>query len=67
MNTRMFALLACPVCKRSLEYDQHASALLCRADRLAYPIRDGIPVMLVEEALPIDPEAADQAAHVTRA
>ena len=51
MDARLLDILACPVCKGPLRYERKESLLVCRADRLAYPIRDGIPVMLEEEAL----------------
>jgi hypothetical protein len=49
-------ILACPLCKGPLRHDRDAKVLVCRADRLAFPIRDDIPVMLEEEArqLPAD-------------
>jgi uncharacterized protein YbaR (Trm112 family) len=62
LDHRLVNLLVCPVCKGPLELrrdaDLHPSALLCRADRLAFPIRDGIPVMLESEATTIDSDAA---------
>ncbi len=55
---RLIDLLVCPLCKGPLEMRRDAELrptdLLCRADRLAFPIRDGIPVMLESEATPID-------------
>jgi uncharacterized protein YbaR (Trm112 family) len=50
MDSRLLEILACPVCKGSLQWLKPSQELLCRADRLAYPVRDGIPVMLEEEA-----------------
>lgn len=50
MDSRLLEILACPVCKGPLIYRKSAAVLVCRADRLAYPIRDDIPVMLEEEA-----------------
>jgi uncharacterized protein len=56
MDTRLLEILACPVCKGPLKHHREAQVLVCRPDRLAYPIRDDIPVMLEEEArqLPAD-------------
>jgi len=58
LDHRLIDLLVCPVCKGALEMrrdaDLRPTDLLCRADRLAFPIRDGIPVMLESEATPID-------------
>ncbi len=50
MDARLLEILACPMCKGPLLYRREASVLVCRMDRLAYPIRDGVPVMLEEEA-----------------
>jgi len=50
METRLLELLVCPICKGRLYPDRQRAELVCRADRLAFPIRDGIPVMLESEA-----------------
>ncbi|HEX7044672.1 MAG TPA: Trm112 family protein [Burkholderiales bacterium] len=50
MDRKLLDILVCPVCKGRLHYDKAKAELVCRADRLAYPIRDDIPVMLEEEA-----------------
>ncbi len=50
MDARLIEILACPVCKGPLKYQREPQALVCRMDRLAYPIRDDVPVMLEEEA-----------------
>ena len=59
---RLIELLVCPLCKGKLvmlrDADNRPTALACHADRLAFPIRDGIPVMLENEAQPYDPEAS---------
>lgn len=56
-------LLVCPICKGPLTHDREARELICPADRLAYPIRDGIPAMLENEARSLDePPAAAGAA-----
>ena len=49
MDKKLLDILRCPVCKGVLHYDKAARELICRGDRLAYPIRDDIPVMLIEE------------------
>ena len=58
MDKKLLDILACPVCKGPLIYDQENQELICKADRLAYPVRDDIPVMLEEEArqLPAEEE-----------
>lgn len=48
-------LLVCPVCKGPLHFDPAQPALVCNADRLAFPVRDGIAVMLENEARSLDP------------
>lgn len=54
VDARLLDILVCPLCKGPLEYDKKAQELICRPDRLAYPIRDGIPIMLPEEARRLD-------------
>lgn len=58
MDKKLLDILACPVCKGPLVYRQKDQELVCKADRLAFPIRDDIPVMLEEEArqIPADEE-----------
>jgi uncharacterized protein YbaR (Trm112 family) len=50
MDSKLLDILVCPICKGKLYYDKKAAELICRVDRLAYPIRDDIPVMLEDEA-----------------
>jgi uncharacterized protein YbaR (Trm112 family) len=50
MDKKLLDILACPVCKGPLIYHKDEAELVCKVDRLAYPIKDGIPVMLEEEA-----------------
>jgi uncharacterized protein YbaR (Trm112 family) len=50
MDTRLLDIMACPVCKGPVQYRRSEQVLVCRLDRLSYPIRDGVPVMLEEEA-----------------
>ena len=57
MDTRLLEILACPLCKGPVVHRRDAHVLVCRADRLAFPIRDGIPVMLESEARPWEPAA----------
>ncbi len=56
MDVRLLEILACPICKGPLTYQRDAQVLVCRMDRLAYPIRDAVPVMLEEEARQLAPE-----------
>lgn len=60
MDKRLLEILACPVTKGPLIYDKAAQELISIAARLAYPIRDGIPVMLPEEARQIGEEEAER-------
>ena len=53
VDPRLLEVLVCPVTKASLVYDAEANELISRTARLAYPIRDGIPIMLPEEARPL--------------
>ena len=55
MDSRLLDILVCPVCKGPLVYHKADGELLCRADRLAYPIRDDIPVMLEDQARKLAP------------
>ena len=54
MDNRLLDILACPLCKGPLVHHRAEAVLVCRADRLAFPIRDGIPIMLVSEARALD-------------
>ena len=54
MDSRLLDILVCPICKGPLLYRKAEQELVCKADRLAFRIRDGIPVMLEEEARKID-------------
>ena len=50
MDSKLLDLLACPVCKGPLLWHRTSQELVCRVDRLAYPVREDIPIMLEEEA-----------------
>jgi uncharacterized protein YbaR (Trm112 family) len=54
VDPRLLEILVCPLTKTTLEYDAEKQELISRAARLAYPIRDGIPIMLPDEARRID-------------
>lgn len=56
MDRRLLDILVCPVSKAPLEWRADYSELWCKPSRLAYPVRDGIPVMLEEEARPLSDE-----------
>jgi len=61
MDKKLLDILVCPICKGKLVYRKDAGELICKVDRLAFPIRDDIPVMLVDEAreLPAEEEVTD--------
>ncbi|QQD21402.1 Trm112 family protein [Oceanospirillaceae bacterium ASx5O] len=50
MDKQLLSMLVCPLCKGKLKYDAEAAELLCTFDGLAFPVRDGVPVMLEGEA-----------------
>lgn len=54
LDTRLLDILACPVTKSSLTYDEDAQELISKKAKLAFPIRDGIPIMLIDEARELD-------------
>jgi hypothetical protein len=62
MDPQLLDILVCPLCKGRLQHDRNNHELVCKADRLAFPIRDGVPVMLESEARELDsaaPKATD--------
>ena len=60
MDQKLLELLVCPVTKGPLTYDRDRQELVSKSARLAYPIRDGIPVMLEEEARRLTPEECER-------
>lgn len=58
MDARLLEILVCPVCKGPLDFRKANQELVCKACRLAYPVRDDIPVMLEEEARQLSHEEA---------
>lgn len=52
LPTELLEILVCPKCRGELEYREEPEALLCHACRLIYPVEDGIPIMLIDEAKP---------------
>ncbi|AYH42931.1 Trm112 family protein [Azoarcus sp. DN11] len=59
MDARLLEILVCPICKGPLDFVKEKQELVCKADRLGFPIRDGIPVMLEEEARQLSAEEVD--------
>jgi len=60
MDKKLLDILACPSCKGELKFLKEQSELVCVSCRLAYPVRDDIPVMLVDEARKITSDEADE-------
>jgi uncharacterized protein YbaR (Trm112 family) len=56
VDPKLLEILVCPLCKGPLVHKPGAAELICKADRLAYPVKDGIPVMLEEDARKLPPE-----------
>jgi uncharacterized protein YbaR (Trm112 family) len=54
LPSQLLDILVCPKCKGPLEYRADESVLVCHQDKLKFPIRDGIPIMLIDEAMPLD-------------
>jgi uncharacterized protein YbaR (Trm112 family) len=59
MDKKLLDILACPICKQPVVYNKDKKELICKLDRVAYPIKDNIPVMLEDEArrLEVDEES----------
>jgi uncharacterized protein YbaR (Trm112 family) len=56
MDKKLLDILVCPLCKGKLVYRKKEQELVCKADRLAFPVRDDIPVMLEQEARQLAPD-----------
>lgn len=54
MDSKLLDILVCPICKGPLVYVKARHELICKADRLAFPVKDGIPVMLEDDARKLD-------------
>lgn len=61
VDPRLLEILVCPISKRQLVYDRNAGELISETARLAFPIRDGVPIMLVDEARSLDAEPRNNA------
>lgn len=60
LDKKLLSILVCPICKGELHYDAPNNELICKGDALAFPIRDGVPVMLSNEAREITLEEREQ-------
>lgn len=54
MDKKQIEMMVCPECNAKLDYDKSTKELICESCKLAFPVRDGIPVMLIEEARKLD-------------
>ncbi|NRA56108.1 MAG: Trm112 family protein [Gammaproteobacteria bacterium] len=52
-DIKLLEIIACPVCKGKLDFNRDDNVLICQADKLVYPISDSIPVLLEEQATPL--------------
>ncbi len=59
MDSKLLEILVCPICKGKLIYQKEKQVLICKFDRIIYPIKNGIPVMLEEEGRPLTLEEKD--------
>lgn len=60
MDAKLLDILVCPLCKSPLVYRKNEQELICKADRLAFAIKDGIPVMLADEARALSAEEVER-------
>lgn len=67
MDTRLTELLVCPICKGPLEHHRHQERFYCAHDKLSFPVRDGIPIMLESEAIPDSAASTHTDVHSTGA
>ncbi len=63
MDHKLLDILVCPICKGRLQMNADKTGLVCRADKLVFPIHDGIPVMLESEASPLLGDSLDKTTH----
>lgn len=54
LDAQLLEILVCPKCRGELRYEPEAGYLICETDRLRYPVRDDIPILLIDEAEPLD-------------
>lgn len=60
LDKKLLSILVCPLCKGELHFDREKDELVCKLDALAFPIRDGVPVMLTNEAREITLEEREK-------
>lgn len=59
ISAELLKILVCPKCKKDIQLSENQDSLICQACRLKYEIRDDIPIMLIDEAVPIDSGGSD--------
>lgn len=59
MNTKLLEIIACPRCQGKLQYDKEKQLLICRFEHIAYPIKEGIPVLLSEQAVSLETQESN--------
>jgi uncharacterized protein YbaR (Trm112 family) len=64
VDTRLLDILVCPLCKGPLKFDKQTQELICNPDHLAFPIRDGIPIMWAEQARDMNAASSQQSDSV---
>ena len=60
LDLKLLSILVCPICEGALSYDKAAKELICYGDAIAYPIKEGVPVMLRNEARNLAPEERER-------
>lgn len=65
MDHKLLDIMVCPICKGRLQMNPEKNGLVCRADKLVFPIDDGIPVMLESQAQPLHTESGDKSSPIT--
>lgn len=53
LNLKILDVIACPICKGKLDYDKNTQTLICKFNKLSFPIKNGVPILLVEQAKPM--------------
>ncbi|MFY1027403.1 hypothetical protein CFY87_04410 [Actinobacillus seminis] len=61
MNTGLLEIVACPICQGRLKYDKENERLICHFDHIAYPIQQGIPVLLAEQGVALT--SSEESSH----
>lgn len=57
LDAKILDVIACPICKGKLDYDKSTNRLICKFNKLAFSIKDGVPIMLVDHAEPVEQDS----------